>query len=621
MITKVVRDKANREDARFIVDDPSEASLQPLAWYGEQIYTALAIVAHFSPHRRRGADVHNARCALASGLAVGMGKPLLMLAEEDYLAPVDYRDLLHVYRSAKDARAHVRDWLDPTVRTARGELTTTSRRDREIRLATELKSLRFGEHIAENEASMLSSYFVETGHYLKVLEPRTTIFSGRKGSGKSANLLRAAQELSEDKRNLVCVIKPVGYELEGIIRLLRKYDERDSKTFLVEALWKFLLYTQMAIAVVDELEKTPWAHHESSPEWTLINYVQAHKDFFEPDFSLRLETAISNMMSITPQDTIAGDRAAITSALHENVLSELRRLLGSVLTNKERVAILIDNLDKAWERAADIEHLSFFLLGLLSAIKRVEREFSKSSGGRLPVPVTLAVFVRTDILQRVLKLAREPDKLPIDQLSWTDRDLLLRVVEERYASAKNRVTEVPDLWTTFFEPQIDHVDTRTYISNAVLKRPRDIVYFCNAAVTAAINRRHDKVRVEDIRDAEHLYSQFAFEVLLVEGSVIVDALEEIIYEFVGEPSVLSENRVKQIVRRAGVNNDVSEVITHLKNLSFLGVETKRGTFDFSEDRVERRKAEKLAGRLARRTRTPVQFKIHPAFHNFLEVDA
>ena len=63
--------------------------------------------------------------------------------------------------------------------------------------------------------------------------PGYAIFVGRKGVGKSANLLKLVSEIGKDKRNLVCVIKPVAYDLEGIVSLLGKYKERDVKGYAV----------------------------------------------------------------------------------------------------------------------------------------------------------------------------------------------------------------------------------------------------------------------------------------------------------------------------------------------------------------------------------------------------
>ncbi|MGZ5120963.1 MAG: methyltransferase, partial [Burkholderiales bacterium] len=46
-----------------------------------------------------------------------------------------------------------------------------------------------------------------------------------------------------------------------------------------------------------------------------------------------------------------------------------------------------------------------------------------------------AVFLRSDIFNRLVAVAREPDKLSFTRLKWDDPEFLLRVVEERYVAS------------------------------------------------------------------------------------------------------------------------------------------------------------------------------------------
>src|SRR5207248_1946372 len=59
--------------------DPAEAAVEPLPWYAQQIFSSDAVVAHLISPDRVDSEIHNARCAFVSGLAIGMGKPVLML--------------------------------------------------------------------------------------------------------------------------------------------------------------------------------------------------------------------------------------------------------------------------------------------------------------------------------------------------------------------------------------------------------------------------------------------------------------------------------------------------------------------------------------------------------------
>src|ERR1700733_8360507 len=42
------------------------------------------------------------------------------------------------------------------------------------------------------------------------------------------------------------VMYEIGYEIEGLVRLFSKYKEQDFKGYVVESLWKFMLYTELA---------------------------------------------------------------------------------------------------------------------------------------------------------------------------------------------------------------------------------------------------------------------------------------------------------------------------------------------------------------------------------------
>lgn len=65
-----------------------------LAWYVQQVTSAFAVVSHLLSTEYQNWELHNAKHALVSGLALGMAKPLLMLAHEPYPSPLDYHDLL-----------------------------------------------------------------------------------------------------------------------------------------------------------------------------------------------------------------------------------------------------------------------------------------------------------------------------------------------------------------------------------------------------------------------------------------------------------------------------------------------------------------------------------------------
>lgn len=607
----------------LIIDDPRETTAQPLAWYGEQVYNAAGVICHFISPKREGASLHNARYALVAGLAHGMQRSLLMLAEGSFDVPIDYRDLLKQYQTASEAEKHFDAWISPLLQSMRQRGLTDKSYIASLEMAKRLNALRIGEPIAENEANQLrEEYFVETAAYREALDGRHAIFVGRKGAGKSANLIKLASAFAADRRNTVCVIKPIAYEFQGIVELLKVCRTADMKTYAIESLWKFLIYTEIANSAVAAIRSRPSEMIEPS-EMDLVALVDQHASLVNADFAIRLERCIQLLLAtdLSKSDGIETRRVAISEALHGGLLKNLRDALSRALSQKKCVAILIDNLDKAWEKQSDIPSLSEFLLGLLRACNRMTSDFRDVSGTQQTVNLSLAVFIRSDIFYRVASMARERDKIPFSKLSWTDSEQLLRVVEERLVSSTNdpAITRGA-LWERYFDPQVNGQNTKQYFLSRILQRPRDLLFFVKAAITTAINRKHPKVEAQDILDAERQYSQFAIDSILVENGISLQELEEVIYEFAGSLVILSEEEVIAALVRANIPADAHEsAINHLINLTFLGIETKEGEFRFSEDEQEARINSVLAAKLASDLARSSRYKINSAFCAFLQV--
>jgi hypothetical protein len=125
------------------------------------VYAAEAVLCHLTNPTRQGARIRNARYALVAGLAFGLKKNLLIMSEGDYVAPLDYRDLLRNYQTAAAAKRHLDAWLEPLIETWQLEARTRSDHSTHVRFATELKGLDLGEYIAENEGDRLvDGYFI-----------------------------------------------------------------------------------------------------------------------------------------------------------------------------------------------------------------------------------------------------------------------------------------------------------------------------------------------------------------------------------------------------------------------------------------------------------------------------
>lgn len=625
-LRRVVSSQGGR-GTHITLADPGEQGSAPLAWYVNAVYSSSATLLQFAGDRNHRSVVNNARTAFLAGLSKGLGRPLLIVVDDNYHGPVDYRDLVYVYQNKRRLKERVRAWLDEALLSGvvnRGAIQPTSPK---LELATELKDLKFGEYVAEDESETLDEYFVRTAEYDAVLSSSSVVFVGRKGVGKSANMIRASQELAEDKRNLICVIRPAAYELEGLVSVLESLGLDGNQAFLVESFWKFLLYSEMAITAVSASENLPAGIGAGTPMAELRSFLEAND--LTDEFSIRLEKVIEDAREKIGENgaqqkmSIEKQRERIGQVLQSRTVSNLRRLLGNALGDRARVAILVDHLDTAWRKTARLRPLAILLLGLLGSSGRIAEEFKRERNGLNKVNVTLAVFLRADIFDEVIKEAREPDKINTMRIDWSQRDLLTRVMDERYLAVRPDDTDPNELWSRFFCPTVNGIATRDYIFSRILSRPRDFVFLCKAAVFNAVNARHDRVESRDILEAEKSYSQFALDALIVEYGSTREYMEDVLFEFAGSQSIVTRSAAIETIARsiAGSGDHSAEIVLEeLIRISFFGIEVREDEFRYPDSDADIRKAKVLSRKAAAEMKREERLEIHPAYRIFLDIN-
>ena len=611
-----------RLSKKIIFDDPRESTVRTLTWYGSRVFDCKGLICHFTNPTRQGSYLQAARHALVCGMAHGSEIPLLMLAEGDFLSPVDYREYLKNYGTAREALGYVEEWLPSVEHALKFEPSTPIVSRSTTRLARDLRNLRFGDYVAENdEENLVGQYFIQTAAYDDAVNGSHTVFVGRKGSGKTANFIKLKDELSKQRRNVVCVIKPPPYQMERIVALLKRYEYLNVKEHTIASLWKFLLLTEIANTAYTNLENSPSGPIDAV-EQQFYDFVRKHNKLICEDFSTRLEVCIQNLNEAMGKSNYDENSSLpVSEVLHSGILRQLREELGNFLSKNQRIAILVDNLDMAWEQQDDIDVLCEILWCLLEVGQGLPSEFQRRDSRRQSISINLAIFLRTDIFYRIRKVALEPDKIRYSLLKWDDTDLLCQIIEERFISAFETATEAKVLWDHYFCPTVNGIHTRDYITGAILKRPRDIIYLVNAAITTAINRGHARIEEEDILAAEIQYSQYALESVNVENTLPNINLESVMFEFVGMPINMSKSEVQEVIQFAGVSEErVESTIDVLHDLTFLGLEIGEGRFAFSDDPESSRKNKIMARRFARRNGQEERFQIHRVFRAFLEIE-
>jgi hypothetical protein len=612
----------SRSSLPVIVDDPNEVNAQTLSWYAQECHNAFALLAHLlSPYYENYA-LHNAKCALVAGLAYGMGKPILMLVQAPFPTPIDYRDLARVHTMATECVSIAKDWLTQTEHRYADFLTVKRDYPAMVVAQNALQELNLGEPVAEQEADTLGDYFLETAAYNEALRSRYSVFVGRKGTGKTANLQKLAEFIGSNRLNHVCVIKPVAYELQGIARMLRQCIDVAEQGYLIESLWKYLIYTELCKTCFEVLQRREGLGNLKAEETELLEYVRSNEDIILPDFTVRLEQIVMRLQGLDTTSAPTEQRVKISELLHGGVIKELRGIVGKVLHEKERVAILIDNLDKAWSPiSGDLDILATLFLGLLGVSNQISQEFIKADFWRQPVRLYLTVFLRSDIFYQVLRRAREPDKVPNTRILWDDPELLLRIIEERFYRSGKSLDRPEEIWSKYFSPSVNGKKTREYLVETILPRPRDLIFLVKGALNNAINRGHTRIEEGDIIAAEKRYSQFALESLLVESSHRVQQLEGLLYEFAGSPATITYSELVSAMMNATLPSELaSEIIDVLIDGAFFGLEVEPDRFVYLYHDDEKRKMLVMARKtLGQRSSEEQRFRINKPFRAYLEL--
>lgn len=597
----------NRRTDLKVISSNDDLGLSQLSHYTKDVYRSSAAVFHLLAENRVNARTYNARASLLAGIAHGFDLPFLIVAENGYRCALDYKQNFFAYSTTDQLTRFVDRWLSE-LPTPKG----SNKRLGRLNLDIELPLRTFGQFVAEAERDELTNYFVHTNEFEAVLSGRSQVFSGRKGTGKSATMLQAVDELRKDRRVLVVPVKPSSYDLGGLVRIVASFDDSSSRDHFLVNLWNYLLVSEIALRTIAHAEEQPAGLAGDARLTELATELEIAAIDRSSDMSTRLDA----LLEALPTDS-AADLTAAAGRLRQVWGGRIQDKLRSALRPYDRVAVLIDNLDKTWERGVNFSVLSHFLLALLVTAGRLESDLAKTRNRQHAVNVTLTTFLRTDIFDVATQFAREPDKISPRQIEWGDEELLVRVLEERYqANSGKRPGHVLDMWKELFCDEVLGLSTRDYILWRVLPRPRDIIYLANAALTTAINRRHDRVMSADFTFAERDYSRFAVEALLVESQPQGFDLEEILFSFAGLCATLPEGELDEALSGAQEHSAVKD---WLLRTSFLGIQSSDGHYTYVNGEAEARKKMVAARRLAARRSEPVIFRIHPAFRPYLDV--
>jgi len=597
----------------YTIDDPVESKSQPLSWYLSEINSTPALLAEFSSMERVGHELHNSKCSFVSGMALGLNLKLLMVAEKPYPTSFDYQEFLRKYENRSSCRLAVEPFvtkLKDDIAQLLFQRRVGSAFEKE---RTNLQKVNFGEFIAEHENENLYDYFVETSHYENLIKSEHNIVIGRKGTGKTATFYFLYDELSKNTKNHVCLIKPINFEIDGLLSLYKNLNNDFELGYMTESIWKFLIYTEIAKSLYPKFKDKP-TYAITEAEVKFIAFVEEKHKIILTDFSTRLEQEIEELRLETEKKISQQEfKIKISEILHHNILAPLKNHFKSVLGKTTKLIVLIDNLDKSWRTGSDIEILSRFILGLLGTVGRVSNEFKGKPQDNVKYTFHLVLFLRSDIFKYVMTKAREPDKIEFSRLRWNDPEIFFRVIETRFKKL-SKLKNDDNLWDKYFTRTVEGDAIKAWIVDKILPRPRDIIYLLNVAKNFAVSRGHTIIEESDMLSAYKDYSSWIFKSMIVENGITISQMEKFMYELMGENVVLTKDQIFKFMLASGiVDTQIENFIDHLVSLSILGREIASNKFDYEYefDGDKRLKA------LAEKANTG-RYKIHEALVPYLE---
>jgi hypothetical protein len=616
-IRTIARIKKSRIGFRSF--DPAEQSRLSTIEAHRGVAPAVAVVVHLLSSQVTDYEINNLRGAFVSGLATGLEKELLILQESDEPVPLDYRDLVSVYKRPEDVDKYIAN-LAPVVMEALQNLD----RSKAPVSSGVLADLDLGLSAAENEMTRLDDYYLPTDHYNKALNAAVRLVVGRKGTGKTAMFFQVRNRIRANKQRVVLDLKPEGYQLKRFKEMLLQFFGEAVQEHVCKAFWEYVLLLELCHKLLEKDRSVHMGNKRLYEAYQILARVYREDDYVsEGDFSermLKLVQAITDRFrdrrdsGSTPVDLKTSDVAEL---IYTHDIRSLRKELIEYMNLKKDALILFDNIDKGWPTRGVQSSDIAILRGLLEATRDIERVMHRGGAS-----VATIVFVRNDVYEILVEQTPDRGKESRVSLDWTDPEMLKELLRRRFASNSDFDDGVTfdDAWNRVCVSHIDGESSADRLVELSLMRPRNLLNLVNYCKSNAVNMSRAKICREDIDKAVGQYSADLGNEIGLEIRDVFPQANDVLYSFLGASSRLTLAAIYEKFREAHVPEERwQDLVEILLWFAFIGVVPPslgaESTYSYSVY-YDMKKLRRLAKDFEE---AAVQFDIHPAFRPFLEV--
>jgi hypothetical protein len=413
-----------------------------------------------------------------------------------------------------------------------------------------LSSVSFGQRVAEEEAELLATYFVETDQWTRLFRGDIDVIYGPKGSGKSALyslLLARSGELFDRNILLIAAENPRGTTAFHELAVDPPVTERE-----FVSLWKLYIASLLNSSLAEfgisndfasKLEEALVREGLVKGQLTLAGLLQRVRRYITGVFRPKAIEGAVNFDPITqlPQGftgkiTFSELGAHDASGEFRSVDSLLQLASDALGQAGVRGWVLLDRLDVAFAENLELEN------NALRALFRVYLDFGALSN------LTLKIFLRTDLWSRITSQGfREASHITRHlTVSWNRSSLLNLIVRRSMHNpslrqayllpndlARRGVEEQEKFFFRLCPEQVDVGPNKPNTFDWLLSRtrdgsklnaPRELIHFLNSLREVQVKRLEVG---EAPPDGELLFARPSFKDALPEVSKV--RLEQTLY--------------------------------------------------------------------------------------------
>lgn len=549
---------------------------------------------------------NNAQLMLFAGLAHGMGDELAVMTQQPLKRLLDLGESALTFVSESEASFRLEQRLKAI---ATKRLTSPVPSRSVVPARTSRFSTLFIGHLDARSDFELGEYFLETPEFHHAESGQKHLFVGSKGAGKTANFETLKARLQ--RRNIVVVsIAPQDFEFPRLAAVFEEHLPFVAWQFVYGSFWRFIFLTEILRAIqlkfLDHLLRDSTRQRYARE---LLKWLDGNERLLAIDFVSRVNTVLAELSQVATQEEQLR-RVAFEDLLQAARMYDIERHLKQ-FASQFNIRLLVDDLDRNWSPAT--ESANKLIISMLNEILAL---MANQAPNLKPT-----VFIRKDVFSWLKD--NDPELLKRDpgMLGWT-RDGLEILIGARIASHFQTTEKDPaNLWNLVFPPYTRGERTRDFILSRTLRRPRDVIQFCQKAVEFAQQAGRTTVHEDDVYAAWDPSGALLAAQMETEYSARYPNLGVGILLFLEQPLAQAWSSLIPLVERlareqagsaawlARTREGPIHFLRVLYETGFVGVETKGGSRWFDADRD--------FDEISRALPDDFTVVVHPAFHRYL----